>query len=145
METKKPARATADLALLMRLTVAFLACTEGALKYIDPARFGAGRFARLGLPRPDFLGPFVGGTELLCAALLLVGLWARPACVPLIVIKLVALARVKVPLMASQGFWFGAYEARVDVAMLLVATAVLFTGAGGWSLDSWLRQRRGKR
>jgi len=128
--------------LLIRALVATLALVEGALKFLEPAEFGAGRLERLGLPRPDLLGPFVGGTELLCAALLLAGLWTRAAAVPIIGIKLLALARAKVPLLASLGFWRMAYEARVDLASLLAAAAILATGAGAWSADTWLRRRR---
>jgi uncharacterized membrane protein YphA (DoxX/SURF4 family) len=129
-------------ALLIRVLVATLALVEGTLKFLEPAEFGAGRFEGLGLPRPDLLGPFVGGTELLCAALVLAGLWARPACVPLVAIKLLAIVRAKWPLLASLGFWKMAYEARVDLASLLAATAILVAGAGAWSADTWLRNRR---
>lgn len=128
--------------LLIRVLVAALAIVEGALKFLEPAEFGAGRFERLGLPRPDLIGPFVGGIELLCAVLLLAGLWTRAAAVPIIGIKVLALARAKAPLLASLGFWRMAYEARVDFASLLAAAAILATGAGAWSVDAWLRGRR---
>lgn len=128
--------------LLIRVLVAALALVEGVLKFLEPAEFGAGRFERLGLPRPDLLGPFVAGTELLCAALLLAGFWTRPAAIPILGIKLLALARAKAPLLASLGFWRMANEARVDLASLLAAAAILATGAGAWSADARLRRRR---
>jgi uncharacterized membrane protein YphA (DoxX/SURF4 family) len=130
-------------ALLIRVSIGAIALVEGALKFLEPAEFGSGRFERLGLPRPDLLGPTVGGTELLCATLVLAGLWTRAACVPLIGIKLLALVRAKWPLLAVQGFWRMAYEARVDFAMLLAAAAILVAGAGSWSADAWLHRRRG--
>jgi uncharacterized membrane protein YphA (DoxX/SURF4 family) len=128
--------------LLVRLLIASLAIVEGALKFLEPLELGAGRFARLGLPNPHLLAGIVGTTELLCGALVVVGLLTRAACVPLVVIKLFALARAKWPLMASDGFWTMAYEARVDVALLLAAAALLVGGAGTWSVDNWLRRRQ---
>jgi uncharacterized membrane protein YphA (DoxX/SURF4 family) len=127
---------------LVRLQLVALALVEGMLKVLEPGEFGAGRFQRLGLPRPDFLGPFVAGTELVCATLLLAGLWTRAACVPLVAIKLMALLRARLPLLATEGLWRTAYEARVDAATLLAAVAVLLVGPGRWSVDGWLRRAR---
>ena len=129
-------------ALLVRLLIACLAIIEGALKFLAPAELGAGRFERLGLPNPDLLAAIVGTTELLCGGLVLLGLFTRAACVPLMGIKLLALVRAQWPLMASQGFWMMAYQARVDLALLLAAISIAIGGAGAWSLDGWLRRRR---
>ena len=40
---------------------------------------GSGRFARIGIPAPDLTGPSVGGVEIVCGALLVIGLLTRLA------------------------------------------------------------------
>src|SRR3712207_8008144 len=40
-------------------------------------KLGSGRFAKIGLPNPDFLGPFVGCFKIACGALVLLGLLTR--------------------------------------------------------------------
>ena len=45
---------------------------------------GAGRFARIGIPFPDVMGPFVGVVETVCGALIILGLFTRLAAIPLI-------------------------------------------------------------
>ncbi len=49
---------------------------------------GGGRFEKIGLPYPEFLGSFVGTFEVICGFLLLIGLFTRLASLPLIVIML---------------------------------------------------------
>jgi hypothetical protein len=38
--------------------------SEGIQKFLFPDQLGAGRFLKIGLPAPDFLGPFVGTFEI---------------------------------------------------------------------------------
>jgi len=49
--------------LLVGLVVFF---PEGLQKLLFPEILGAGRFARIGIPYPDLMGPFVGIVETLC-------------------------------------------------------------------------------
>src|SRR5262245_20120292 len=49
-------------------------------------------FTELGIPAPALQAPFVAGTELVCGALVLVGLATRIASVPLIATMVVAIA-----------------------------------------------------
>src|SRR5690606_1280451 len=80
---------------------------------------GAGRFEKIGLPEPEFLGNLVGGLEILCGLLILLGLLTRIATVPLIIIMVVALTSTKMEILAEKGFWEMAHAARTDWAMLL--------------------------
>jgi putative oxidoreductase len=48
-------------------------------------------FQSLGIPAPHFQAPLAAGTELVCGALLLLGLFSRLASVPLIVTMIVAI------------------------------------------------------
>jgi putative oxidoreductase len=52
-------------------------------------------FRSLGIPHPEIQAPFASSMELVCGALILVGLLTRLASVPLIVIMTVAIATAK--------------------------------------------------
>ena len=122
--------------LLIRLVVGFVFLSEGIQKFLFPGEVGAGRFAKIGLPSPEFLAPFVGSFEIVCGALLLAGLLTRLAAIPLLTIISVAIYATKVPIFLKDGFWKMAHEARTDYAMLLGCLFLLVVGAGRWSLDA---------
>ena len=128
---------------------------EGAQKFLFPALMGAGRFARIGIPAPQVMGPFVGGVELVCGAMLVVGLLTRLAAVPLLIDITVAILSTKVPILLGHGygpfalpqlsrygFWSMASEARTDYAMLMGLLFLLIAGGGPWSLDARLSGTR---
>jgi uncharacterized membrane protein YphA (DoxX/SURF4 family) len=100
---------------------------------------------------PGIDGPFVGTVELVCGALIILGLFTRLAAIPLIVIMVVAIVSTKLPIwaghdiwifhmpkLARYGFWSMAHEARDDFLMLLGSIYLLIAGAGAWSLDAML-------
>ena len=116
--------------------------SEGVQKFLFPDQLGAGRFLKIGLPMPDFLGPLVGTFEIACGSLVLLGLFTRLAVIPLLVIMAVALATTKWPMLAEQGFWYMAHESRTDWSMTLGSLYLLVLGAGAWSLDALLNSRR---
>lgn len=136
-------------AILVRLLLAGVFVPEGIQKLIFPDDLGAGRFAGIGIPYAEIMGPFVGIVELTCGLLLLVGSYSRAAAVPLIVIMIVAIFSTKIPILFGQdwlifkvrkldtyGFWSMAHETRTDWAMLLGAMFMLLSGSGRWSLDA---------
>lgn len=125
--------------ILVRLAVGCVFLSEGIQKFLYPAELGFGRFAKIGLPYPGFLGPFVGTFEVVCGSLLILGLLTRLASIPLIMIISTAIVTTKVPMLATNGFWSMAHEARVDFAMLLGALFLLIVGAGRLSVDANLR------
>ena len=127
--------------VLIRLAVGAVFLSEGIQKFLYPAELAAGRFTRIGLPAPEFLGPFVACFEIACGAAVLAGLLTRLAVVPLVTIMLVALASTKVPMLLNKGFWTMAHEARTDWSMLLGSLFLLIVGAGSWSLDAVLSRR----
>lgn len=141
--------------ILVRLMVGGVFLSEGIQKLLDPASRGAGRFERIGLPAAELLGPFVGATEVLGGALVLLGLLTRLASLPLIATMLVAIVTTKVPILlgsgfwglqlrehSSYGFWSMAHETRTDFAMLLGAIFLLIVGAGPLALDAAIQRRR---
>ncbi len=127
--------------LLIRLMVGAVFLSEGLQKFLFPADVGAGRFAQIGLPSPEFLAPFVGSFEIACGALVLLGLLTRLAVLPLLTVISVALYTTKLPIFVKSGFWKMAHEARTDFSMLLGALFLLVVGAGAFSLDAWLHRR----
>lgn len=121
--------------LLIRLIVGAVFLSEGIQKFLFPLANGAGRFEKIGLPAPEFMGPFVGTFEILCGALILLGLITRFAVIPTIIIMVVAIWTTKVPILESSGFWEMAHAARTDWAMLLGSIFLLIRGGGGISFD----------
>ncbi len=130
-------------AILIRLMVGAVFLSEGIQKFLFPAIRGAGRFEKIGLPSPEFLGSFVGAFEILCGALILLGLLTRLASIPIIIIMLVAIASTKAEVLAENGFWEMMHGSRTDWAMLLGSIFLLIEGGGRWSVDRSLIESRG--
>lgn len=124
--------------IIIRLIVGAVFLSEGIQKFLFPAIRGAGRFEKIGLPSPEFLGSFVGTFEILCGAFILIGLLTRLASIPLIIIMLVAIATTKADVLANQGFWEMMHGSRTDWSMLLGSIFLLIKGGGYWSVDNKL-------
>jgi uncharacterized membrane protein YphA (DoxX/SURF4 family) len=115
---------------------------EGIKKFLFVAQWGAGRFTRIGIPHPQFFGPFVGCVEIVCGFLLLIGLFTRFASIALLIDITVAILSTKVPILLKQGWWPAEAEARTDYAMLMGLIFLLIVGAGASSIDARLTQKR---
>jgi putative oxidoreductase len=107
----------------------------GIQKFLFADKLGSRRFAKIGMPSPEFLGPRVGSFEIVCGSLVLVGFVTRLASIPLIIIMLVAIATTKADVLANDGFWEMMHGIRTDWAMLLGAIFLLVNGGGRWSID----------
>ena len=126
--------------ILIRIMVGAVFLSEGIQKFLFADALGAGRFAKIGLPNPDFLGFFVGSFEIICGALMLFGLLTRLAAIPLIIIMLVAMATTKTEVLANEGFWSMLHGSRTDWAMFLGSIFILIKGGGRWSIDERIQQ-----
>ena len=138
--------------ILIRIIVGGIFLTEGIQKFLYPADLGAGRFAKIGIPVPEMMGPFVAGIEMACGALLILGLLTRIAAILLLIDISVAIVSTKIPVLLGHGFWgfslpklprYGflsmVHEARADLAMWFGLLFLLIVGAGRkWSLDAKL-------
>jgi len=131
--------------ILVRLLTGSVFLSEGIQKFLYPVELGAGRFAKLGIPVPEVMAPFVGVIEIICGALLILGLLTRLAAIPLIIDISVAIATTKIPMLVHKGFWAAAHEARTEWCMLLGSLCLLFIGGGGWSLDARLARGNQRR
>jgi putative oxidoreductase len=133
---------------LVRLLAGGIFLSEGIQKFLFPSQLGAGRFAKIGIPVPHIMGPFVGSVEIVCGTLLLLGLLTRFAAIPLLINICVAILSTKIPVLIGHGFWgfslpklstYGfwsmLHEARADFSMLLGLLFLLIVGAGTWSFD----------
>jgi putative oxidoreductase len=122
--------------MLIRLMVGAVFLSEGIQKFLFPAIRGAGRFEKIGLPLPEFLGSFVGGFEVLCGVLILIGLLTRLAAIPTLIIMLVAIITTKADVLQNQGFWEMMHGSRTDWSMLLGSIFLIVKGGGKWSVDA---------
>jgi uncharacterized membrane protein YphA (DoxX/SURF4 family) len=147
LETRAP-----NAVWLVRLAIAIVFVSEGIQKFVYPAALGAGRFAKIGIPAPAVIGPFIGIVEIGCGALVLFGLFTRLAALLLLADMTVAILSTKLPILIGHGFWrFAApsgkaglwsmlHEARTDLSMWLACLFLVIVGAGGRSVDARLER-----
>lgn len=144
--------------ILIRVMVGGIFLYEGIQKLLFPELHGAGRFAKIGIPHAETLGPFVGCIEIAFGALLLLGFLTRLATIPLLINILVAIVSTKIPILLGHGFWhftlpkvtqYGVWgmlhEGRADFSMLLGLLFLLIVGAGGLSLDARIGKAGGEK
>jgi len=140
--------------VLVRGLVGSVFLSEGIQKFLFPAELGAGRFAHIGIPAPNVMGPFIGVVEIMAGSLVLLGLLTRPAALVLLTDISVAILSTKIPILLGHefwiftlpnlqryGFWSMAHEARVDFCMWLGCIFLAIVGAGALSIDRWLEAR----
>ena len=122
--------------LLIRILVGWVFVSEGIQKFVFPAQLGVGRFAKIGIPAPQVMARFVGTVEIVCGALVILGLLTRLAAVPLLAVISVAIVTTKLPMIAKTGWWNMLHEARTDFSMLLGLLFLLLAGGGSLALES---------
>ncbi len=137
--------------ILIRIIVGGVFFAEGVQKFLYPDALGVGRFAKIGIPAPAVMAPFVGVVETVCGALVILGLCTRLAAIPLLINISVAILSTKIPILLGHGFWaftlmkldrYGIWsmihEARTDFSMWLGLIYLLIVGAGRVSFDTLL-------
>jgi uncharacterized membrane protein YphA (DoxX/SURF4 family) len=135
------ANRAAKAVFLIRILVGWVFLSEGVQKFLFPDALGVGRFIKIGIPWPQVMAPFVGVVEIVCGALLLIGLLTRLAAIPLLIDICVALYSTKIVTLAKNGIWSTLHEARTDVTMLLGLIFLLLVGGGALSLDAAFPQK----
>jgi putative oxidoreductase len=102
-------------------------------------------FRSLGIPAPELQAPFVASVELVCGALIAVGLATRPAALLLCGVMAVAIVTAAAPEKHITATWHGLLEFLYlpEVLLLLLLGWLVFAGAGRASLDVRLSPGRG--
>ncbi len=123
--------------LLLRAVVGVVFVIHGGQKLFV---FGLPRFAdglaRMGVPAPSVAAVVVTLVEFVGGALLVFGLFARPAALLIAADMLVAVLLVHLP----RGFFTpGGIEYPLTLMVANLALALL--GAGAWSIDAWVHGR----
>ncbi|MFC4558450.1 DoxX family protein [Virgibacillus kekensis] len=106
------------------ITTGIVKLTVGQFKVI---------FSSLGLPYPDSFLYLVAIVEIVCGTLIISRLYMKRATAILIFIILAAIYLTKLPILASQGILMFAYEARLDIVMLILLL-LLWQRSGGKTL-----------
>lgn len=128
--------------LAIRLLVGAVFFMEGIKKFLFPDQWGAGRFAGFGIPAPQVMGPFVGTVEIVCGLLVLLGLRARLASIPLLCVISTAIVVTKIPILFKAGFWRMEDVGRTDYSMFMGLIFLLFAGSGSLSLDARMHGKK---
>ena len=100
-------------------------------------------FRSLGIPAPEIQAPVVASTELVCGALIVVGLLTRPAALMLCGVMTVAIVTAAAPEKHITASWHGLLEFFYlpEVLLLLLLAWLVVAGPGRASLDARLGAR----
>lgn len=98
--------------------VGYVFLTSGILKLVS-SDFQT-IFMDLGLPSPSMMLFLIAITEIACSGLILAQLYVKQAAAPLILIILGAIYLTKLPVFMNQGFLQFAFDARLDIVMLIL-------------------------
>jgi len=112
----------------------------GKLTHLDRT---AGYFESLDIPLPKINAVMAGGTECVGGALLALGLFARPAAVPLIFTMLVAYWTADREALNAIGSNPDKFVTAAPFLFLLASLIVLVFGPGKLSLDALLGKNQG--
>jgi uncharacterized membrane protein YphA (DoxX/SURF4 family) len=124
--------------ILIQLIVGTVFLSEGIQKFLFADLRGAGRFEKIGLPNPEFLGAFVSTFEIVCGLFILLGFLTRLSVLPTIAIMIVAFVTTKGEIFQEKGVWEMLHGSRTDWSMLLGSVFLLIKGGGAWSIDKSL-------
>jgi uncharacterized membrane protein YphA (DoxX/SURF4 family) len=141
--------------ILVRVIVAVVFITEGMLKLLYPDEYGAGRFAHIGIPFPQVMGPLVGVVEIVAGAAVLANFYAGDAALFLLAVIITAIVTTKVPILLGRslgpfalaknvsrvGVFGFLHEARTDLAMLFSLVAIAIdSGVRGGKRTRWYQR-----
>ena len=134
--------------IIIRLMVGSVFLSEGIQKFLFPVARGAGRFAKMGFPSPEFFSSFVGVFEIVCGLFILLGFLSRLSAFAMLINISVAIIVTKIPIglgesfgpfilrdLKTYGFWSMAHEMRTDLSMWLGSLFLVIKGGGRWSVD----------
>ena len=112
---------------LIRLMVGSVFLSEGIQKFLYPDALGAGRFAKIGIPAPGIMGPFVGTVETAIALLIDISVAILSTKIPILLGR--GFGPFSLPKLPSYGLWSFLHEGRTDWCMFLGCLAVILAYA----------------
>jgi uncharacterized membrane protein YphA (DoxX/SURF4 family) len=121
--------------ILIRMVIGFVFISEGLQKFILPEIRGVGRFINIGIPYPEISAYFVASFEIVCGALVLIGLMTRLSSIPILIIMIVAIMTTKIEVFTTEGMWSMLHGSRTDWAMLICSIFLIIKGSGDFSAD----------
>lgn len=122
--------------LVLRLAVGFVFLESGWGKIGASEQIGS-YFADLGLPFPIATAVFVAWVEFLGGAALMLGLFARLASLPLIVVMLVALITAQKETLGDVSAMLGT----IELLYAFLLGVVAFAGPGALAVGPWLSRQ----
>jgi putative oxidoreductase len=128
--------------LIIRIIVGLVFISEGIQKLVIVTAFGPAFFKDIGFSHPLFWTYFTGAFEISCGILVLFGLLARLASIPLLIIMITAFITTKLPLLAFKGIWTFLHEYSIDFSLTLQLILLIIFGSGGWSVDLKILQSK---
>jgi putative oxidoreductase len=132
-----PRQTSVGLAIL-RVALGGAFAAHGAQKVFVYGIAGVtGAFASMGAPMPAVTAPLVAAIELLGGVAIILGLLTRPVALALVADMMGAILLVKL-----KGGYFAPDGAEYEILLCGAALALFFTGAGAFSLDQTLLDRR---
>jgi putative oxidoreductase len=124
---------------ILRIVTGVVFAVHGAQKLFVYGLAGvSGAFAKMGIPMPGFVGPFISLLEFFAGLALVIGLLTRLAALGLAFDMLGAILLVH---LAGGFFMPGGYE--YALTMLASMICLVLAGPGALSVDSMLAARRG--
>ena len=125
--------------LILRLIAGFIFLAHGYQKFFVFGIDGAtGAFTQMGVPWPAITAPLTAAVEVLAGLAVIFGLLTRVAALGLAIDMLGAIALVK-----AKGGFYSPNGMEFELMLSGAALALVFTGAGEYSLDAiWTKRRK---
>lgn len=109
-----------NLISLIRYAIGYVFIVTGIVSLLDPS--SQSLFINIGIPFPETTFFLVAIIELISGTLIIANMYLHYATFPLIVIMIGAIVLTKVPIFINEGIFSFAFEARLDVVMLILLT-----------------------
>ena len=128
--------------LLLRLGVGTVFLFAGLEKVARGTEFTTAYFSSLGVPLPELMAPVISWFELIGGACLLLGLATLLFAVLFALEMLFVILFIRLPEASTAFSLVDAFlTVRLEMLLVLAATAIALLGSGRWSMDFLIRRR----
>jgi putative oxidoreductase len=110
-----------NIATWLCYAVGYVFIASGVVKLLLTDSMGfRSHFHELGVPFAESTLFLVAIVEIACGALIVAGMYVKKATIPLLVIMAGALYFSKLPILITQGFFVFAFQARLDIVVIIL-------------------------